>query len=126
MNHDQESESFNYTYCASEQAEVQSIRKKYLPKEMDKMEQLRQLDRATTKKGTIISILLGILGALLLGIGMSCTMVWSEEWFIPGIIIGIAGIGLMAAALPLYNHITEKQRQKIAPEIIRLTDELMK
>ena len=27
---------------------------------------------------------------------------------------------------PLYMHITKKEREKIAPEIMRLSDELMK
>ena len=43
-----------------------------------------------------------------------------------GIIIGIVGIVLVSLAYPLYNRIVKKEREKIAPEIIRLTDELMK
>ena len=46
--------------------------------------------------------------------------------FVPGIIIGMAGIIGVAAAYPLYARITRKERQKIAPEILRLTEELMK
>ena len=62
---------FNYTYSAKQQEEIQSIRSKYLPQEqkIDKMEQLRRLDKSTTKRGTIISIATGILGCLLLGVG---------------------------------------------------------
>ena len=61
-----------------------------------------------------------------MGVGMSCAMVWQGVLFIPGIIIGLAGIGLVAAAYPVYNYVTKKEREKIAPEIIRLTDELLK
>lgn len=61
-----------------------------------------------------------------LGIGMCCAMVWQGIWFIPGIIVGLAGIGIIAAAYPVFNHVTKKEREKIAPEIIRLTDELLK
>ncbi|MCI5752350.1 MAG: hypothetical protein MR038_07730 [Oscillospiraceae bacterium] len=32
----------------------------------------------------------------------------------------------VSAAYPLYSHVTKKEREKIAPEMIRLTDELMK
>ena len=46
--------------------------------------------------------------------------------FEPSIIVGIIGIALVGCAYPIYNHITQKEREKIAPEIIRLTDELMK
>ena len=43
-----------------------------------------------------------------------------------GICVGIAGMGLVALAYPLYNRVLKKQRRKIAPEILRLSDELLK
>ena len=43
-----------------------------------------------------------------------------------GVIIGIVGIVLVSLAYPIYNRTVKKEREKIAPEIIRLTDELMK
>ena len=119
-------EGFHFTYSAREQEEVRKIRQKYMPKEENKMEQLRRLDQNVTRKGTMSSIVIGVMGALLLGVGMCCTMVWKSVWFIPGIIIGVIGIGAIVAAYPVYNHVTQKERERIAPEIIRLTDELMK
>ncbi len=118
-------ESFNYTYSAKEQEEIKKIREKYAPKEADKMEQLRRLDKSVTEKGTTVSLIVGIVGALILGIGMSCCMVWTE-FFIIGIVVGVIGIAMVSLAYPLYNLVTKKEREKIAPEIIRLTDELMK
>lgn len=121
-----ERETFTYTYSAKEQEELKRIREKYVSKEEDKMEQLRRLDRSVTKKGTMVSIIVGVIGALIMGLGMSCVMVWAGEWMIPGVVIGVVGIAIVALAYPLYNHITRKERERIAPEIIRLTDELMK
>ena len=120
--------TFTFTYSASQQEEVKRIREKYAPpvKEEDKMEQLRRLDKAATKPGTVAALIVGIVSTLILGVGMCCTMVWSAALFIPGIIIGIAGIAGICATYPLYLHITKKQRDKLAPEIIRLADELMK
>ena len=89
------------------------------------MEQLRRLDQSVTKPGTIVSLIVGIISCLILGIGMCCTMVW-DGLMILGIIIGIVGIIGMIATYPLYTNITKKQREKLAPEIMRLTDELMK
>ncbi|MCI5927692.1 MAG: hypothetical protein MRZ73_04000 [Pseudoflavonifractor capillosus] len=126
MENKNENEVFSYTYSAKEQEEVKQIRKKYMPKEADKMEQLRRLDRGVTRKGAAVSIVMGIIGALTLGIGMCCAMVWMGQWFVPGIVIGIVGIILVSLAYPLYTHITQKEREKVAPEILRLTDELMK
>lgn len=120
------SESFHYTYSAKEQEEIKKIRGKYVPKEENKMEQLRRLDQGVTRKGTSYSIMIGVIGSLLLGLGMSCIMVWQGSWFIPGIIIGVIGIAIVVAAYPVYNLVTKREREKIAPEIIRLTDELIK
>lgn len=104
--------SFEYTYSASRQAEVKRIREKYLPKEEDKMEQLRKLDKSAAQKGMVVAIVVGIISALLLGIGMSCTMVFDEIYFIPGVIIGIVGIIGASFAYPLYAHITKNKEQK--------------
>ena len=35
-------------------------------------------------------------------------------------------IAAVSMAYPLYSYITKKERKKITPEILRLTDELMK
>lgn len=118
-------ESFSYTYSAKQQEEIRKIRDKYLPKEADKMEQLRRLDESVTQKGMIISLAAGIIGALILGVGMCFCLVWTA-FLALGIIVGIVGIAMVSAAYPLYNYVTKKEREKIAPEIIRLTDELMK
>lgn len=119
-------EQFNYTYSAKQQEEVKRIREKYVVQEEDKMEQLRRLDQSVTQKSTMHSIVVGVIGTLIMGIGMCCCLVWQGTWFIPGIIIGIAGIALVCCAYPIYNHVTKQEREKIAPEILRLTDELMK
>jgi len=128
MDNKNNNESFKYTYSAKNQEEIRKIRQKYEKKcdeKEDKMERLRRLDESVTRKGTIVALVSGIVGALILGLGMSCCMVWGGIWFVPGIFIGIVGIVLESVAYPLYNVITKKEREKIAPEIIRLTDELM-
>lgn len=118
-------ETFNYTYSAGEQEEIRRIREKYQPREADKMEQLRRLDESATHKGTAVSVWVGIVGTLLMGFGMSCCMVLTDL-FILGIVVGVIGIITLSLAYPLYNYITKKERERIAPEIIRLTDELLK
>ena len=119
-------DTFHYTYSARQQEEIRNIRKKYLPQEPkeDKMEQLRRLGRSAAKKGTRVSLIVGIAGCLLLGVGMCCTMVWTDRLFIPGIIIGIVGIIAVTISYPLYTHITRKERERIAPQILKLTEEL--
>lgn len=129
-------ESFNYTYSAKEQEEIKAIRKKYAtPQETeDKMAQLRRLDAGVTQKAQAVSLVFGVIGALILGMGMSLAMtdigkmvgLFGGMAMLVGILIGIVGIVLISVAYPIYNSIIKKEREKIAPEIIRLTDELMK
>lgn len=121
-----EHNSFHYTYSAPQQEEIKRIRAKYAPREEDKMETLRRLDQSATQKGTVLSLVVGILGALVMGGGMSCIMVWGGALFVPGLILGLLGMAGVIAAWPLYQNITQKERERIAPEILRLTDELLK
>lgn len=131
---DNKEEMFQYTYCAEEQAEVARIRKKYLPAQEDKLAQLRKLDGSASKKAQAWAIALGTIGTLILGGGMSLFMSDFGELLGPyrnlamiiGILIGVVGLVLVALAYPVYNRILKKERQRIAPEILRLTDELMK
>ena len=126
MDNKKNREGFSYTYSAEEQQELKRIREKYLPKEENKMEQLRSLDNKATGKATMIAIIIGVIGALLLGVGMCCTMVWQGKWFVPGILVGIIGIGIVAIAYPVYNKTLKTEREKIAPEVLSLTEELLK
>lgn len=126
-------ETFHYTYSAKEQAEIKAIRKKYEAPEQtgDKMAELRRLDAAVTKKATTVSLVFGILGALIMGSGMSLAMTelgaplgaMAMVW---GVLVGVIGILLVSLAYPIYNRIIKKERKKIAPQILQLTDELMK
>ena len=120
--------TFTYTYSASQQEELKRIREKYAPptEDEDKMERLRRLDASVTKPGMIAALIVGVISTLVMGFGMCCTMVWADTLFIPGIVIGVIGLIGVCAAYPLYSHITKKQRDKIAPEIMRLADDLMK
>ena len=120
------SKEFEFTYSTSQQEKIERIRKKYLPKQESKMEQLIKLDKQAEKPGQIISITIGVLGCLLLGIGMSCTMVGNVEIgvFAMGIVVGVIGLILAGVAYPIKQKVTEKERAKIADQIIALTDEL--
>lgn len=123
-------ETFEMTYSAQQQEELQEIRKKYLPQEPDKLERLRQLDASVGTKAMAVSLTVGIVGTLLLGLGMSMVMSDFGQIFgslaVPlGIGIGLVGLATLSAAYPLYVRTLKKQREKVAPEILKLTDELM-
>ena len=127
-------QEFKFTYSAKEQEELRKIRQKYVPKEVDRMEQLRKLDAGVTRKAVAISLVAGIIGALVLGFGMSLIMtdvgetlgLYGKIQVVLGVVIGMIGVVLVSVAYPIYNRIARKERERIAPEIIRLIDELMK
>ena len=87
------------------------------------MTRLRRLDANIPRKGTVWAITVGTTGTLILGGGMSMALVGAGVWFIPGILIGLLGIVLIASAYPLYIAITKRERERLAPEILRLTEE---
>ena len=118
------SESFTYNYSAERQSEIDAIRKKYLPpaEQENKLEQLRKLDASLTTGALTASVALGIAGVLIFGVGMCCFLVW-RIWAL-GALLCVTGVIGMLAAPVLYRRLVEKRRQQIAPEILRLTEEL--
>lgn len=135
-NKNQEKSGFTYTYSAKEQAELKRIRDRYTaPTEAeDKMARLRRLDASVTNTAQAVALGFGIIGALILGFGMSLIMTDFSEILgigetmalVIGIPVGVFGGILASLAYPIYNAIVKAKRKKLAPEIIRLTDELMK
>ena len=124
-------EGFSFTYSAQQQKEIEQIRKNYLPQEEDKMAQLRKLHAIPTQKAQAASLAVGVIGALIMGTGMSLAMTdvgaaLGTLAMILGIAVGIVGMVLVAVAYPLYNRVLKKQRENIAPEVLRLSDELLK
>lgn len=135
-NNNQEKNGFSYTYSAKEQNELKRIRDKYTvqSESEDKMARLRKLDASVTGRARVIAITLGVIGVLILGFGMSLIMTdfsailgsYKDKAMIIGIAVGIVGAIIVSLAYPVYNVIVKARRRKLAPEIIRLTDELIK
>ena len=126
-----ENHSFEYTYSPQRQQEIEEIRKAYLPKEEDKMAELRRLHAIPTQKAQTLSLTVGIIGMLILGTGMSLCMTelgaaLGSLAMVLGILVGLAGLAMVAVSYPLYRRTLEQERAKIAPEILRLTDELLR
>lgn len=126
-----ENNAFEYTYSPQRQQEVEEIRKQYLPKEEDKLAELRKLHAIPTQKAQAAALAVGVIGALILGTGMSLCMTdigaaLGRLAMIVGIAVGLVGMVLAALAYPVYNRVLKKQRAKVAPEILHLSEELLK
>ena len=131
-----EDKGFNYTYSTKQRDEVRAIRKKYAPTEpedVDNITLLRNIDSEVTRKATVRALTTGVIGALLMGSGMSMLMtdisskagLDSGISLLIGIVIGMVGLIIMCVTYPLYNHILERERARVADDVIRLSDELL-
>ncbi len=131
---DNKQDTFNYTYSSKQQEEIKKIRNKYVVQEEDKIQQLRRLDKNVTSIATKRALIIGVIGALIMGLGMSLAMTKLGislglnigMTMLIGILIGVTGIVLVSLAYPVYNRTLRREREKIAPHIISLTDELLK
>lgn len=124
--------TFDYTYSAQEHEELLSIQKKYktdTPAEKTEreatMDELRKLDKAASRPGKILTVIMITVGTLILGTGMSIVMRLSNSLFVLGIIIGVAGIAIVGLTFPLRNAVNKKQKEKNAPRILELSEKLL-
>lgn len=131
----EEYKGFQYVYSAEEQEELKSIRDKYTdtPKEESKIDRVRRLDKKVGEKAQIVALVFGIIGALIFGAGMSIIMTEIGAFLetmviriVVGVGLGIIGGALAGVAYPMYKYTLKKEKKKVAPEIIKLTDELIK
>lgn len=119
--------TFSYQYSAKENAEVQAIRKKYLPRSESKLEELKRLDEAVQTSGMVESLCAGIGGLLIFGLGMCLAMQVIGSglvMMVVGILIGIIGIVGMLIAYPVYRKVFAATKEKYAPRILQLAEEL--
>ena len=120
-----ENKPFTYNYSAARNKEVESIRRKYLPEEESKLETLKQLDYKVQSAGMIESLCIGIIGALVFGIGMCFFLeVFAGATWIT-VLFMIKGTLLMIPAYPIYKKIARKTKAELTPEILRLSEEIM-
>lgn len=119
--------TFSYNYSAKENKEVLEIRQRYLPKSESKLEELKRLDKSVQDAGVMEGLCVGIIGALIFGTGMCLGMqVIGSGIFciVLGILLGIMGVGVMIFAYPVYRNVFGKAKEKYAPRILELTEEL--
>ena len=121
-----ENNTFSYNYSAVRNKEVESIRRKYMPREESKLERLKKLDLRVQMAGTIESLCFGIVGALVFGIGMCFGLDVFEgaDWLT--LLFCIPGVITMLPAYPVYKHISRKTKAELTPEILRLSEEIIK
>ena len=121
-----ENNTFSYTYSATRNKEVESIRRKYMPHEESKLETLKRLDYRVQTAGMIESLCFGIIGALVFGVGMCFFLdVFAGAAWLTALLM-VLGAVIMIPAYPIYRRIARKTKTELTPEILRLSEEIMK
>lgn len=120
---------FKFTYTApapDERREIEGIRNRYLPPDerAEKMARLRALDRRARRPPFFAALGLGAGGTLLFGLGMSMVLEWGL--FVWGVLTSVLGAGMAALAYPAGKFLRRRCREKYAPEILALSEELTK
>ena len=121
-----ENNTFRYNYSAARNKEVESIRRKYMPHEESKLERLKKLDLRVQMAGTIESLCFGIVGALVFGIGMCFFLDVFEGGAWLTALLMVLGAVIMIPAYPIYRRIARKTKTELTPEILRLSEEIIK
>ena len=111
---------------------VQKIRTQYTEKQHTELDALKALDAKVKKPANVFAYTYGSVSAVVMGSGMSLVMtdigiiLGMTDVMVPGILIGMVGLVLVALAYPIYIRTLKKERERIAPEILRLSGELLK
>jgi hypothetical protein len=110
---------------------VQKIRSQYTEKQNTELDELKALDAKVKKPANVFAYTYGSLGAIVMGAGMSLVMtdigaiIGLASAMVPGIVVGIVGMGMAMSTYPIYKGILNARKKKYAPEIMRLSDKLM-
>jgi len=120
------SKVFTYQYSANQSREIERIRCKYLPKEENKMDTLRRLDTRAMTAGVVPSLCIGVIGSLIFGVGMCFFLAVFEGTALITAALMILGALIMLLAYPVYRRISRKTKEKLTPEILRLSEEIMR
>lgn len=116
--------TFHYTYSASQNQEVLRIRKKYLPQEESKLEELKRLDNLVQNSGIMEALCAGIGGCMIFGLGLCLAMEVIGHMVWLGVLLGLVGVSGMLSAFPVYRRFFNHAKEKYVPRILELTAEL--
>ena len=107
---------------------AEQIANEYAPKDTSKVVALRKLDARAKRPANIFTYTLGIVSALVMGIGMCLCMnvigSGTTSMFVLGIVIGLLGMAGMGFNYPLYKKILADSKRKYAGDIIKLAREI--
>ena len=110
---------------------AQKIRTQYMEKEASGLDTLRALDAKVKRPANIFGYTFGSVSAIVMGAGMSLVMtdlgaiLGMASVMVPGVAIGVVGLGMALVNYPIYKKILESRKKRFAPEILALSESIM-
>ena len=111
---------------------VQKIRTQYTEKQHTELDELKALDAKVKKPANVFAYTYGSVSAIVMGAGMSLvmteigTIIGLASAMVPGIAIGVVGMGMALSTYPIYKKMLNARKKKYAPEILKLSEKIMK
>ena len=111
---------------------VQKIRTQYTEKQHTELDTLKELDAKVKRPANVFAYTYGSASAIVMGAGMSLVMTEIGELIglasamVPGIAIGVVGMGMALSTYPIYKKMLGARKKKYAPEILKLSENIMK
>ena len=111
---------------------AQKIRTQYMEKTPSELDALRELDAKVKRPANVFAYTFGSISAIIMGAGMSLVMteigaiIGLASAMVPGIVIGVVGMGMALSTYPIYKKILNARKKKYAPEILKLSEKIMK
>ena len=111
---------------------VQKIRTQYTEKQHTELDALKELDAKVKRPANVFAYTYGSIGAVVMGAGMSLVMtdigatIGLASAMVPGIAVGIVGMGMALSTYPIYKKMLNNRKKKCASEILKLSEKIMK
>ena len=110
---------------------VQKIRTQYTEKQHSELDELKSLDAEVKRPANVFAYTFGSVSAIIMGTGMSLVMtdigamLGLASTMVPGIVIGVIGMGMALCTYPVYKRILDSRRKKYASEIMKISDKII-
>ena len=110
---------------------AQKIRAQYMEKTPSELDALRELDSKVKRPANVFAYIFGSISAIVMGAGMSLVMtdigatIGITSALVPGIAIGVVGLGMALLTYPIYKGILNSRKKKYGAEILALSDKIM-
>ena len=111
---------------------VQKIRTQYTEAKHTELDELKALDAKVKKPANVFGYTYGSVSAIIMGAGMSLVMtdigatIGLASAMVPGILVGIVGMGMALSTYPIYKRILSTRKKKYAGQILALSEKITK